>query len=34
MSAKHVEKKNILGRHNKVAKWQFNYFRKNTKGAA
>ena len=26
-----VENKKILGHHNKVAKWLFNYFLKNTK---
>ena len=26
MCLKRVEKKKILGRHNKVAKWLFNYF--------
>ena len=28
-----VEKKKLLGRHNKVAKWLFNYFFKNTEAA-
>ena len=28
MSLKRVEKEKILGRHNKVAKWLFNYFKK------
>ena len=28
MCLKHVEKKKILGRHNKLAKWLFNYFKK------
>ena len=33
MYLKRVEKKKILRRHNKVAKWRFNYFNKNTEAA-
>ena len=33
MCLKRVEKKKELRRHNKVAKWLFNYFYKNTEAA-
>ena len=34
MCIKRVEKKKLLGRYNKVAKWLFNYFfKKNTEAA-